>query len=140
VNGILGAGPSIGLLMPYYISYDETIRDANGRVAPGQQVKIVNEQYNPNVNTQAGLIVDRAPLFSGIGETKPNIGAHLRGALSFEYGRYRDAVAGIEAGFLVEAYTKKLTILSVQSNSDTKSLNEQFYPSVYLTIYLGHRS
>ncbi|HEX8350701.1 MAG TPA: hypothetical protein VF598_12125, partial [Hymenobacter sp.] len=83
VNAILGGGPSIGLLMPYYISYDETIRDARGQVAPGQQVTIVNKQYDPFVNTVDGRIVDRAPLFSGISGTKPNIGAHLRGALSF---------------------------------------------------------
>jgi len=140
VNGILGAGPSIGLLMPYYIAYDETDRTATGQVQPNKQVKIVNEQYDPNNHPDDGRIYDRAPLFSGIGETKPNFGAHLRGALSFEYGRYRDAVAGVEAGFLLEAYTKKLTILRVQDASETKALNEQFYPSVYLTIYLGHRS
>ncbi|WP_324674710.1 hypothetical protein [Hymenobacter sp. GOD-10R] len=140
VNALLGAGPSVALLMPYYISYDLTDRQANGQIKQGTQQKIVNQQYDPNVNTEAGRIIDRAPLFAGISETKPNIGAHLRGALSFEYGRYRDAVAGIEAGFLVEAYTKKLTILSVQSASSTKALNEQFYPSVYLTLYLGHRS
>ncbi|GGF00460.1 hypothetical protein [Hymenobacter cavernae] len=139
VNGSLGVGPSIGLLMPYYIAYDETDRNANGQVPPNKQVKIVNEQYDPNRHSD-GRIYDRAPLFSGIGETKPNFGAHLRGALSFEYGRYRDAVAGVEAGFLLEAYTKKLTILQVQQAGETKSLNEQFYPSVYLTIYLGHRS
>jgi hypothetical protein len=140
VNAILGGGPSIGLLMPYYISYDETDRNANGQVVPGQQVTIINQQYDPNVNTAAGRIVDRAPLFTGVGETKPNIGAHLRGALAFEYGRYRDAVAGVEAGFLVEAYTKKLTILSVASESSTSALNDQFFPSVYLTVYLGHRN
>lgn len=139
VNALVGAGPSIGLLMPYYISYDETVRDANGRVAPGEQVRIINAQYDPG--TQDGSrIVDRAPLFAGVSETKPNFGAHLRGALSFEYGRYRDAVAGVEAGFLLEAYTQKLVILRVVSDSSTKALNEQFYPSVYLTIYLGHRS
>ena len=138
VNALVGAGPSVALLMPYYISYDETVRDPQTN-RPIGDVRIVNEQYNPN-NQQEDRIVDRAPLFSGVSETKPNIGAHLRGALSFEYGRYRDAVAGIEAGFLVEAYTKKLTIMSVTDPSSTKALNEQFYPSVYLTIYLGHRS
>ncbi|RPD49605.1 hypothetical protein DNI29_02040 [Hymenobacter sediminis] len=135
VNVLASAGPSIGLLMPYYISYDYGI-------TPGQSIAasdIRNEQYDPNIHNVPDRIVDRAPLFSGAGETKPLIGAHLRGALSFEYGRYRDAVAGVEVGFLLEAYTKDPVIIRVADTPD-KDLNDQFLPSVYLTLYLGSRN
>ncbi|QJX46443.1 hypothetical protein HMJ29_05630 [Hymenobacter taeanensis] len=136
VNALVGAGPSVALLMPYYITYDYTLRDSRNNPIGATDYR--NEQYDPQIHTQQ-RIVDRAPLFSGIGETTPTIGAHVRGALSFEYGRYRDAVAGVETGFLFEAYTKRLTILRALGMPDDK-LNTLFYPSVYLTIYLGHRS
>ena len=139
VNVLASAGPSLGLLMPYYITYDRTF-------AAGQQQynlstdEIVNEQYDPTKHNVALAILDHGPLFSGIGQTQVVPGAHLRGALSFEYGRYRDAVAGMEVGFLVEGFTKRMVILSPDPNLTTDQLNRQFFPSVYLTLYFGHRS
>lgn len=142
VNALLSAGPSIAFLMPYYISYDETA-DRNNNVFGTSDI-IVNEQYDPNKHTTSGAVkvtvIDRAPLFSGIGGTKVVAGGHLRGGLSFEYGRYRDAVAGAEVGFLMELYTRRLDVLAPPSPTDPNTLNKQFYPSVYLTLYLGHRS
>lgn len=137
VNGLLSVGTSLGLLMPYYISYDRT---AVGNRINLQTDDIVNEQYDPFKHTNPDAILDRGPLFSGIGETKVVPGLHLRGGLSFEYGRYRDAVTGLEVGFLVETFTKRLVILSPGILSDRDELNRQFFPSVYLTLYFGHRS
>jgi hypothetical protein len=141
VNGLLSAGPSIGLLMPYYISYDRTWA-ARGSGGPSQSDIIVDEQFNPNppVSHDPNYIIDRAPFFSGISKTKIIPGVHLRGGLSFEYGRYRDAVAGAEVGFVVEAYTQRLVTFNPPSATDLSLLNKQFYPSVYLTLYLGHRN
>lgn len=140
VNALAAAGPSIALLMPYYISYDYTERDQQGRPLPGASIDIRNEQFDPNKHDERSpFLIDRAPLFTGASETRPNIGAHLRAALSFEYGRYRDAVAGIEAGALVEAYPKRLVILRSRGVEDDK-LNDSFFPSVYLTVYLGQRN
>ncbi|MBX0291538.1 hypothetical protein K3G63_13895 [Hymenobacter sp. HSC-4F20] len=135
VNALASAGPTIGLLMPYYISYNYGPTQTSVSAAD-----IRNEQYDPTVHTQPyERLVDRAPLFSGVGQTKPILGAHLRGALSFEYGRYRDAVAGVEVGFLLEAYAKDPPIIRVADVPD-KDLNDQFLPSVYLTLYLGSRN
>ncbi|MCC3151863.1 hypothetical protein Q3A66_00440 [Hymenobacter sp. BT770] len=138
VNGLVSAGPSFGLLMPYYISFDRTATQT--RVINVSTDDIVNEQYDPVKHADTGAILDRGPLFSGIGETKVVPGFHLRTGLSFEYGRYRDAVTGMEVGFLVEGYTKRLLILSPGNLSDTDGLNRQIFPSVYLTLYFGHRS
>nr|WP_262905222.1 hypothetical protein [Hymenobacter nitidus] len=136
INALLGAGPSVGLLMPYYIYYDYTLRENGGRAV---QEDIRSEQYDPTLHPRAELILDRAPIFTGAGETNVKVGGHLRGALSFEYGRYRDAVAGIETGFLFEVYPKNLMILRAPNISDS-ALNTNFFPSVYLTLYIGHRS
>ena len=138
VNGLLSVGPSIGLLMPYYISYDLTF--AKTGVANLATDEIVNEQFDPTKHFVQDAILDRGPLFSGIGQTKFVPGIHLRGGLSFEYGRYRDAVTGVEVGFLVEAYTKRLLILIPEGPVEKDVLNRQFFPSVYLTLYFGQRS
>ena len=124
--------------MPYYIIYDRTYaRTGTPNLATDE---IVNEQYDPYKHSVTSAILDHGPLFSGIGQTKVVPGFHLRGALSFEYGRYRDAVTGLEAGFLVEGFTKRMLILSPSTLSDTDELNRKFFPSVYLTLYFGHRS
>ena len=141
VNGLLSAGPSFALLMPYYISDDYTLASKRGNVVSQNDV-ILDEQYDPTVH-DTNYILDRGPLFSGISRTKVIPGVHLRGGLSFEYGRYRDAVAGAEVGFLLEVFTKHLPIFNPPAsitNLDINALNKQFYPSVYLTLYLGHRN
>lgn len=137
VNALLSAGPSLALLMPYYISFDYTAQATNTFRSDD---RIVDEQYDPTKHANQVFIVDRAPLFSGIGGTTFVPGAHLRGGLSFEYGRYRDAVAGAEVGFLLEGYTKRLDVLAPPAPASPNALNKQFYPSVYLTLYIGHRS
>ena len=134
VNALVSAGPSLGLLLPYYISYDRT---PGGQRTDPQYYQ--DEQYDPTVHLDESLIVDRSSLFAGIGKTQVIPGAHLRAALSFEYGRYRDAVAGLETGFVVESFTKPIVILNPGISSDNK-LSKQFFPSVYLTLYFGHRS
>ena len=138
VNGLVSVGPSIGMLMPYYISYDITA--ARSGTQPNLATDdIVNEQYDPFKHNE-DYILDRGPLFSGIGQTKFVPGVHFRAGLSFEYGRYRDAVTGAEVGFLLEGFTKRLLILSPGNLSEVDALNRQFFPSVYLTLYFGHRS
>lgn len=132
VNGLLSAGPSIGLLMPYYISYNYSDNPT------GPITEYRDEQYDPQIHAY-DRILDRAPLFSGVSNTKVQVGAHIRGALSFEYGRYRDAVAGVEVGAMVEAYSKAPPIIRERTISD-ETLNDRFLPSVYLTIYLGSRN
>ena len=140
VSGLVSAGPSLGLLMPYYITYDRTFA-ASPRQQPNlSSDDIVNEQYDPAKHNVTSAILDHGPLFSGIGQTQVVPGAHLRGGLSFEYGRYRDAVTGLEVGFLVEAFTKRMVILAPDANLENDPLNRQFFPSVYLTLYFGHRS
>lgn len=140
VNALLSVGPTLGLLMPYHVSYDETWARRGGG-GPSQSDVIVDEQYNPLIH-DPNYIIDRAPFFSGISNTKIVPGAHLRGALSFEYGRYRDAVAGAEVGFLLETYTQRLVTFDppAANSVDLNALNKRFYPSVYLTLYLGHRN
>ena len=126
VNGILAGGPSIGLLVPYYIIYDygpnNSPRDMDYRT----------ERFDPVRHDNYELIRGSANFLTGFGETRINPGVHIKTGLSFEYGRYREDVTGIEVGFLVEAYPKKI-ILIPQSN------NTSLFTSAYLTLYYGRR-
>jgi hypothetical protein len=137
INGLVGGGPSIALLLPYYIYYDYTKRDSQNR--PISQEDIRAEPYSPEKHRNENFIYDHAPLFSGINDLQPKVGAHVRGALTFEYGRYRDAIAGVETGFLFEAYPKPVLLMRALGTPDDQ-LNNRYFTSVYLTIYIGSRS
>lgn len=131
VNGIFAAGPSIGLLVPYFIVYDYT--NTSGSVGQPIQPDYRVEQFDPaKHDPYSGNVRGSAGFFTGLGQTNFNFGAHIKSGLSFEYGRYREDVTGVEVGFLLEAYPKKLVLLP-QSN------NNSIFTSVYLTLYYGRR-
>lgn len=127
VNGVLAVGPSLGLLVPYYIVYDYS-----NMSGPSREPDIRTERFDPNRHESYERIRGNAGFLTGIGETNVNIGAHLKTGLSFEYGRYREDVTGVEVGFLLEAYPKKMEIIPRANNSS-------FFTSAYLTLYYGRR-
>jgi hypothetical protein len=66
---------------------------------------------------------------------------HLRGGLSFEYGRYRDAVTGMEVGFSAEGYTKRLLTFSpATTRGKSTGPNRQFFPICVLLTCFYQRS
>lgn len=124
VNAIGAVGPSLGFLVPYYVRYNY------GQLGSPNDVR--TEHYDPRTHTSIERIQGSGGVFTGLGEANLNIGAHLKGGLSFEYGRYSESIAGIEVGVLVELYTKKLIIIP-------ESKNNNRFTSVYLNIYYGRR-
>jgi len=124
VNAIGAVGPSLGFLVPYYIRYNY------GQLGMGGDVR--TEQYEPRQHPSIERIQGGAGVFNGIGEADLNIGAHLKGGLSFEYGRYNESIAGVEVGVMVEMYTKELVIIPEAKNNNR-------FTSVYLNIYYGRR-
>lgn len=130
VNGVIGVGPSFGLMVPYYIDYDEAKTQGG---SPGQMPNVQRVRYDPiGAHAEIQYIVGGAGVLAGLDETKLEFGAHLRGALSFEYGRYHESITGVETGFMVEAYPHKLVMLP-------EAQNYSVFNSVYLTIYYGRR-
>jgi hypothetical protein len=128
VNGIFAGGPSIGLQVPYYIVYDYT----NYSGGPTKQTDYRTEQYDPRKHDSNERIRGNAGFLTGLAGTNVNIGAHVKSGLSFEYGRYREDVTGVEVGFLLEAYPKKIILIP-------RSNNASFFTSVYLILYYGRR-
>jgi hypothetical protein len=122
VNALAAAGPSLGLLVPYYIDYNYG----------GQGTDIRTEQYDPNRHLDREYILGSDNVFRGMGEAKLRPGVHLKAGLSFEYGRYRESIAGIEVGFLVERFAK--TPITIPDAENYKT-----FTSVYLNLFYGTR-
>lgn len=123
VNAVGAAGPSLGLLIPYYIRYD---------YGGGFQGDVRTEAYDPNKHLSFENTLGNANVFTGIGETNVNIGFHAKAGLSFEYGRYKESITGLEVGFMFEQYFKEIVMIPQTENYST-------FTSVYLNIYYGRR-
>lgn len=112
-------GPSLGLLAPYYVEIGV------------DQFNSVRAPYDPN-RYQTQEILGSGYIFQGITESKLRIGANLKTSLSFELGTSKNNVTGFEAGFLVDAYTQKIELMSAAEN---KSL----FPTAFITLFYGTR-
>ena len=117
INAQLAVGPSIGILMPYYIKYSR-----NNRM----------EIENFNSATQTfNNVMGSASFFEGINELKIRPGLNLKAALNFEFGTKKSSTA-IEIGFLVDAYPKKITIMPTAENYSV-------YPTAFITLLYGRK-
>ncbi|HSZ24232.1 MAG TPA: hypothetical protein VK766_00860 [Cytophagaceae bacterium] len=129
INALINGGPSIGLVKPYYIEFNN-----------GTSVQAV--PYDPNLYDPSTIngsnVVGAGSFFDGIGKTKIVPGLHVKAGLSFEFGSYGSgAVTGIEMGFLLEAYAHKIDILEISSTYPT--YNRSAFSSLYVNIYFGGR-
>jgi hypothetical protein len=136
VNGVVAAGPSIGILAPYYIDYDYTRLDSKGQ--PIMPYDVRAEHYNPNVHTDMNRIIGGTGVFTGLSEPSFKVGAHVKAGVSFEYGRYMESVTGIEVGMLYEMYTNRVIIVQGTGIDEGVENRNRFF-SLYLTLYYGHR-
>jgi hypothetical protein len=119
VKALFAAGPSIGVVTPYYIQYS----DSN------------NPYYTVNVpytDQSFGSIQGTGGLFEGLGESKIQMGGNVKGALNFEIGTGKSQVQGFEVGILLDAYLKKVVLMPSTENYSV-------YPTVFLTLFFGGR-
>ena len=115
INLNLTIGPSIGLESPYYIEYEQSIR----------------VPYNPSTHTNE-KITGRGFIFQGLFESKIILGANIKTSLSFEFGTLKSSVSGFEAGFLLDAYTRKIYMVSEADNYSV-------WPTAFITLFYGSR-
>ncbi|MEM6829308.1 MAG: hypothetical protein AAGA66_00730 [Bacteroidota bacterium] len=109
-------GPTLGLENPYYV------------LTPGGAYEAFSPAAHPSPETIAGP----GRLFQGVGETNVVPGINGKGSVSFEFGTYRSNVAGVELGFMLEAYTRKVVIVPTQPN-------DAVFTSFYMTLFWGTR-
>lgn len=122
IKAVFAAGPTLGLVTPYYIE-----RALDGPFAT------ITEPYNPNdPNHSFPKIIGPGAVFEGLSEAKIQTGANIKAALNFEMGVLKSSVTGFEAGFLLDAYTKKVVMMPTATNKSV-------YPTVFLSIFYGTR-
>jgi hypothetical protein len=124
VKAVFAAGPSIGIVAPYYVEVDTS----------NYSVKVpFTGKVDPN------KIIGTGSLFQGIGDSKIQMGFNFKAAMSFEVGSSKNNVTGFEAGFLLDAYAKKVELMYSDPQAKKPVENYALYPTVFLTLFFGSR-
>jgi hypothetical protein len=108
-------GPSIGLEAPYYIEYNQ----------------IIKEPYDPAKHRIEG-ITGSGFIFQGLFQSNVVLGLNVRAGMSFEFGTFKSNVSGFEIGMLLDAYARKIQMIP-------EADNYAVWPTVYITLFYGSR-
>jgi len=123
IKAVLAAGPSIGIVAPYYIE----------RAVDNSFFTSKHEQYDPyNPNHSFNSILGTGNLFEGIGDSKLQLGANIKAGLNFELGFLKSQVTGFEVGVLVDSYFNKIILMPTAEN-------KSIFPTVFFTLFYGAR-
>ena len=120
VSALAAVGPSIGLIAPYFIEYART------------RTETVVEQYDPEVHQSRFNILGTGRFLEGIGKSEFAIGGMAKAALYFEFGVFKSNATGLEVGYQVEGFQKKIPLI-------LREQNRQFFQSAYFTLFFGFR-
>lgn len=122
LNFVTAAGPSIGMLKPYYVLFDEVNNDP-------QRARSV--RYDPDRHP-LNFIYGSGSFFEGLNQMNFTLGAHLKTSFTLEFGRINNSVFGIEVGGLIEAYPSPVVIIRNAQNQST-------FGSFFITVYYGNK-
>lgn len=126
VNAILAAGPSLGIIKPYYL---EVQSGNNTRTVPASQALATGE-----------TISGAGSIFQGFGESKLTVGLNIKAALSFELSAFKSNTTGVEVGFLSEIFPQKVVIIPNPTVGGNRTDgNRSFFTSAYLTLFFGSK-
>ena len=114
ISAVAGVGPTLGIIAPYYILYS------------GEYV-----QYDHRVHSRQG-VQGSGKLFQGLGQSDLTIGLNAKAGLAFEFGSFKNNVAGIEVGLAAEAFPKKIILVPTQEN-------RAVFTSLYVNMVWGTR-
>jgi hypothetical protein len=120
VSALAAVGPSIGLIAPYFIEYAIN------------RVETVVEPYDPAIHQSRFNILGTGQLLEGIGQSKLAIGGMAKAALHFEFGVFKSNATGLEVGYQLEGFQKKIPLIQTADNN-------QFFQSAYFTLFFGFR-
>ena len=120
VSALAAVGPSIGLIAPYFIEYAIN------------RVETVVEPYDPAIHQSRFNILGTGQLLEGLGQSKLAIGAMAKAALHFEFGVFKSNATGLEVGYQLEGFLKKIPLIQTADN-------KQFFQSAYFTLFFGFR-
>ena len=116
VNGLIAAGPTLGIEAPYYVE-----------VKKGNQT--VKEPYD---HTKRQEILGTGNILQGIGESSIVPGLNVKAGVSFEFGSFKSNVVGVEVGFQCDFFTREILLIPTTENYS-------IFPSAYATLFYGSR-
>lgn len=115
ISGLVAGGPTLGIIAPYYILY-------NGNYVP----------FDSDEHRNVASIQGSGKLFQGLGESKVVPGVNARMGVSFEFGAFKNNVAGVEIGASFEAFPQEIVLIPTQDNSAV-------FTALYFSMYWGTR-
>ena len=121
VSAIYAGGLSAGLVKPYLLDLEN--------VATGEQVR---KSFADTADGNQYDVLGASGFTHGWGDLKVKPGVHAKIAMRFDYGRFNETVAAIEAGLNAEYYFGK-----VEQMIYNKPKN--FFFNAYVTILFGRR-
>lgn len=120
VTANLAAGPSLGILKPYYVLYQfntNTIR---------------SEPYDPAIHTFFPAILGTGNFFEGFDKAKYIPGVNVKLGFAMDFGAFKNAITGVEGGIVVEAFSDDILIMDGAGK-------DRLFSLAYLTIFFGTR-
>ncbi|QJW88469.1 hypothetical protein HNV11_03320 [Spirosoma taeanense] len=128
VSGIVAAGPTLGIVKPYYVQIQEGTRT------------LTVPYSSLNRAGQAGAPIGSGGFFQGLGESKLTVGLNVKTAISFELSTFRNNTTGVEIGFLAEVFPNKIIIIpNTNPNGNRAEGNRSFFTSGYITLFFGNK-
>ena len=118
VNGLIAAGPSLGLEAPYYVDVKKG----------GYSAK---EPYDPNKH-QYSDILGTGNILQGVGQSTVVPGLNVKAGMAFEFGAFKANVVGVEVGFQCDIFTRDIILMPTTEN-------HSIFPSAYATLFYGSR-
>ena len=118
INAHISGGPSLGFLVPYHIKYN-------------RNNTMVIEAFDPNIHN-FNNVVGSAGFLDGIENLTFRPGIHIKTSINFEFGTMKGSSAGIEVGFLTEAFSKKMIIMPTLNN-------KSIFTSAFITLFYGRK-
>ena len=126
------AGPTIGLLKPYYLEL---------YLSPDEQ-RPQSARYteeNASIFLDDFLIYGGSGVTKGIGETTIRPGGFIKAALHLDWGAFDKHVKAVEAGFMADIFLQRVPILVERPDLDLLSENRSFFINFFVNIQLGVR-
>ncbi|AZQ63610.1 hypothetical protein EI427_15675 [Flammeovirga pectinis] len=121
VNFIASVGPSIGIVSPYLLKYQDD--EGNTQTKQFSQDDYLNNYTRIEGTASWGESMSKASVIGGLA---------FKASLTFEFGVNKRSITGIEAGIIGDAYTSEVQIMA---SSDNRS----FYSAMFLTFFFGGR-
>jgi len=129
------AGPSIGILKPYYLVLRYVSEDFG-------RPNLRSERYSER-NAQRFLnnssIFGADSFTKGLGEISLVPGLHGKFAMHFDAGAFDEVVKAVEAGLMLDLFFRDIPIM-IESPLVEDPNNRSFFLNLFVTLQLGKRS